>query len=38
MRDFEKISEKITKLQRNLESVYENIGKHLSRFYEIKNK
>lgn len=38
MREFEKISEKITKLQRNLESVYENIGKHLSRFYEIKNK
>lgn len=37
-KEFEKLSEKITKLQRNLESIYENIGRHLSRFYEIKNK
>jgi hypothetical protein len=37
-KEFEKLSEKITKLQRNLESIYENIGRHFSRFYEIKNK
>lgn len=37
-KEFEKLSEKITKLQRNLESIYENIGRHLSRFYEVKNK
>jgi len=35
---FEKTSAKIVKLQKTLESIYENIGKHLSRFYEIKNK
>jgi hypothetical protein len=33
---FEKTSQKITKLQKTLESVYENIGKQLSNFYEIK--
>jgi len=38
MREFEKLSEKITKLQKNLESIYESIGQHLSRFYEVKNK
>ncbi len=36
--EFQKISEKIVKLQRNLESIYENIGKQLGSFYEIKNK
>jgi len=35
--EFQKLSEKIVKLQRNLESIYENIGKHLGRFYEIKD-
>jgi hypothetical protein len=34
--EFQKISEKIVKLQRTLESVYENIGKQLGSFYEIK--
>jgi len=34
---FEKTSAKIVKLQRTLESIYETIGKHLGRFYEIKN-
>jgi len=34
--EFQKISEKIVKLQRTLESIYENIGKHLGSFYEIK--
>ena len=34
--EFQKISEKIVKLQRTLESIYENIGKHLGTFYEIK--
>ena len=34
--EFQKISEKIVKLQRNLESIYENIGKELGSFYEIK--
>jgi hypothetical protein len=34
--EFQKISEKIVKLQRNLESIYENIGKQLGSFYEIK--
>lgn len=34
---FEKTSAKIVKLQRTLESIYENIGKHLGRFYEIKD-
>ena len=34
---FEKTSTKIVKLQRTLESIYENIGKHLGRFYEIKD-
>ena len=36
--EFQKISEKIVKLQRNLESIYENIGKQLGSFYEIKNR
>jgi len=35
--EFQKLSEKIVKLQRNLESIYENIGKQLGRFYEIKD-
>lgn len=34
--EFQKISEKIVKLQRTLESIYENIGKQLGSFYEIK--
>lgn len=34
--EFAKISEKIVKLQRTLESIYENIGKQLGSFYEIK--
>jgi hypothetical protein len=34
--EFQKISERIVKLQRNLESIYENIGKQLGSFYEIK--
>lgn len=36
--EFQKISERIVKLQRNLESIYENIGKQLGEFYEVKNK
>ena len=36
--EFQKISERIVKLQRTLESIYENIGKQLGSFYEIKNK
>ena len=35
--EFQKISERIVKLQRTLESIYENIGKQLGSFYEIKN-
>lgn len=34
--EFQKLSEKIVKLQRTLESIYENIGKQLGTFYEIK--
>ncbi len=34
--EFQKISERIVKLQRTLESIYENIGKQLGTFYEIK--
>jgi hypothetical protein len=34
--EFQKLSEKIVKLQRTLESIYENIGKQLGSFYEIK--
>lgn len=34
--EFQKISEKIVKLQRTMESIYENIGKQLGSFYEIK--
>lgn len=34
--EFQKISEKIVKLQRTLEYIYENIGKQLGSFYEIK--
>ncbi len=36
LNEFQKISEKIVKLQRTLESIYENIGKQLGTFYEIK--
>jgi hypothetical protein len=36
LNEFQKISERITKLQRTLESIYENIGKQLGTFYEIK--
>lgn len=36
--EFQKISEKIVKLQRTLESIYENIGKQLGTFYEINKK
>jgi len=32
---FEKTTDKIVKLQKTLESIYEGIGKNLSRFYEI---
>jgi len=34
--EFQKVSERIVKLQRTLESIYENIGKQLGSFYEIK--
>jgi len=34
---FEQTTQKIVKLQRTLESIYENIGKNLSKFYEIKD-
>jgi hypothetical protein len=34
--EFQKISERIVKLQKTLESIYENIGKQLGTFYEIK--
>jgi hypothetical protein len=34
--EFQKISEKIVKLQKTLESIYENIGEQLGKFYEIK--
>ena len=37
LKDFRRISERITKLQRNLESIYENIGRNLGNFYEIKD-
>lgn len=37
LKEFKRISERITKLQRNLESVYENIGRNLGNFYEIKD-
>ena len=37
LKDFRRISERITKLQRTLESVYENIGRNLGNFYEIKD-
>lgn len=36
MQEFEKTSGKITKLQKTLESIYENIGRQLGNFYEIK--
>lgn len=36
MQEFEKTSGKITKLQKSLESIYENIGRQLGNFYEIK--
>ena len=34
---FEQTTQKIVKLQRTSESIYENIGKHLGKFYEIKD-
>ena len=34
---FEQTTQRIVKLQRTLESIYENIGKNLSKFYEIKD-
>ena len=37
LKDFRRISERITKLQRTLESVYENIGRNLGNFYEIND-
>lgn len=37
LKEFKRISERITKLQRNLESIYENIGRNLGNFYEIKD-
>lgn len=36
MHEFEKTSGKIVKLQKTLESIYENIGRQLGNFYEIK--
>jgi hypothetical protein len=36
MYEFEKTSQKVTKLQKTLESIYEHIGRQLSNFYEIK--
>jgi hypothetical protein len=36
MYEFEKTSQKVTKLQKTLESIYEHMGRHLSNFYEIK--
>lgn len=35
---FEKTTDKIVKLQSTLESIYEGMGKYLSKFYEINNK
>lgn len=36
MHELEKTSGKIVKLQKTLESIYENIGRQLGNFYEIK--
>lgn len=36
MLELEKTGQKITKLQKTLESIYEHIGRQLSNFYEIK--
>jgi hypothetical protein len=36
LKEFHKVSERIVKLQRRLESIYDGIGNHLGRFYEIK--
>ncbi len=36
LKEFNKLSERIVKLQRRLESIYEGIGNHLGKFYEIK--
>jgi hypothetical protein len=36
LKDFRRISERIVKLQRKLESIYDGIGNHLGKFYEIK--
>jgi uncharacterized protein (DUF1810 family) len=35
---FEKTTDKIIKLQSTLESIYEGMGRYLSKFYEIKDK
>jgi hypothetical protein len=35
LKEFHKVSERIVKLQRRLESIYDGIGNHLGRFYEI---
>lgn len=36
LKDFHRISERIVKLQRKLEAIYDGIGNHLGKFYEIK--
>ena len=36
LKEFNKVSERIVKLQRRLEAIYEGIGNHLGKFYEIK--
>lgn len=36
LKEFHRISERIVKLQRKLESIYDGIGNHLGKFYEIK--
>ena len=36
LKEFHRVSERIVKLQRRLESIYDGIGNHLGRFYEIK--
>lgn len=36
LKEFHRVSERIVKLQKRLESIYDGIGSHLGRFYEIK--
>ena len=36
LKEFNRTSERIVKLQRRLESIYDGIGNHLGKFYEIK--